>query len=267
MSDSVDTILEQWAGQRPDLDFSPVGVLTRITRLRNHFDSSLQEVFDRFGLSAADFQVIITLRRAGSPYRLPQSRLMAQLSLTSGTVSVRLERLEKAGIVERGPDPADKRGALVTLTAHGLSLFDRVAPEHLANEDRLLSALDEPQRRQLVDLLRRLLLSLEPASESVGAPLGVRLESAPLARRRRALVGLSDTAGLLVADITDPDLSGELRRGDLLVAVNDTPLHSEVTLAAALRERSGSPLSVNLLRGNDELTIRVPRLGRPGTTR
>jgi DNA-binding MarR family transcriptional regulator len=266
VADSVDEILRQWAVQRPDLDFSPVGVLTRIARLRNHFDASLQEVFDRFGLSAADFQVIITLRRSGKPYRLAQSRLMTQLSLTSGTVSVRLERLERAGIVERGPDPADRRGALVTLTDHGLTLFDRVTPEHLANEDRLLSALDHGQREQFVDLLRRLLLSLEPGTSQVGTTLGVRLESAPAARRRRTLVGLSDTPGLLVADVTDPDLAGDLRRGDLLVAVNGTALHSEVTLATALRDRPGVKLTLEVLRGNEPVTVKLRAAPDPDAT-
>ncbi len=257
VSDSVDGILADWAVQRPDLDFSPVGVLARLARLRGHFDASLQDVFDRYGLSAADFQVIITLRRSGKPFRLQQSRLMTQLSLTSGTVSVRLERLEKAGIVRRSPDPDDGRSTLVTLTTHGLSLFDRVAPDHLANEDRLLSALDGSQRLQLADLLRRLLLSMEPTSLSVGSAIGVRLESAPLARRRRALVGLSDTAGLLVAEVVDPDLAGDLRLGDLLVAVDGTALYSEVTLATALRGRAGSKVTLELLRGNEMLTVRA----------
>ena len=84
----------------------------------------------------------------------------------------------------------------------------------------------------------------------------MRLESAPLARRRRTLVGLSDTAGLLVAEITDPDLAGDLRRGDLLVAANGTPLHSEVTLATVLRDRAGSKVTLELLRGNEMLTAR-----------
>lgn len=256
--DSVDTILDAWADERPDLDFSPVGVVSRMARLRGHFDAALLQVFARYGLTAADFQVIITLRRSGRPYRLAQSRLMTQLALTSGTVSVRLERLAKAGIVARGPDPEDKRGSLVTLTAHGLTLFDRVAPVHLANEDRLLSALDETERKTLAGLLRRLLISMEDTGGAVGEPLGVLLAAASVARQRRVDVGLSDTAGLLVTEVIEPDLAGALRRGDLLTAVNGVRLRSEVTLAEALPSPGMvSDLRFDVLRGDDPVTIRM----------
>ena len=134
--DDVDRVLVDWAGQRPDLDFTPVGVVTRLSRVRTHLDAELARVFASFGLTSADFLVIVTLRRAGKPYRMPQARLMDALGLTSGTVSVRLDRLEKNGIVAREPDPASARGSLVQLTDKGLELFDRVAPVHLANEGR-----------------------------------------------------------------------------------------------------------------------------------
>src|SRR2546422_68334 len=144
--DSVARLLADWARERPDLDFSPVGVITRLARARAHIDSALLQVFRDFGLTAADFRVIVTLRRVGSPYELPQARLMTQLALTSGTISLRVDRLAKRGIVTRTPDPNDKRGQLVRLTADGLRLFDEIAPLHLANVDRLLSGLTHDAR-------------------------------------------------------------------------------------------------------------------------
>ena len=95
--DEVDRLLADWAGQRPDLDFTPVGVVTRLSRLRGYLDAELAGVFARYGLTSADFLVIVSLRRGGPPYRMPQARLMEALGLTSGTVSVRLDRLEKTG--------------------------------------------------------------------------------------------------------------------------------------------------------------------------
>ncbi len=80
------------------------------------------------GPSAADFQMIVALRRDGHPFRMPQARLMTTLALTSGTLSVRVDRLVRAGIVSRDQDPADGRASLVTLTAKGHDLFDKVAP-------------------------------------------------------------------------------------------------------------------------------------------
>src|ERR1700758_2139554 len=198
--DSVDYLLNDWARERPGLDFTPVGVILRMGRVRRHLERRLGEVFARHGLTAADFQVLVNLRRSGEPYCMPQARLMEALGLTSGTVSLRLDRLVKAGTVSREPDPDDRRGSLIRLTADGLRLFEAVAPEHLANEERLLSALTAEQSTTLANLLRHVLASLEPPHCSVSARLGLSVESAIVARTRRVAVGLSDTAGLLVAE-------------------------------------------------------------------
>src|SRR5262249_60717952 len=103
----------------------------------------------------ADFGVTVTRRGGGTPYRMLQARLMEALGLTSGTVSVRLDRLERQGIVTREPGPASARGSMVQLTATGLALFGRVAPVHLANEDRLLAALSGDERLALARPLPR----------------------------------------------------------------------------------------------------------------
>src|SRR5215469_11549899 len=153
--DSVDLILGEWSGQRPDLELSALDDHLEVRageleagehRLHAHLQAGLQPVFARFELTGADFQVIVHLRRAGAPYRMSQTRLMSQLALTSGTVSLRVDRLVRRGIVVREPDPDDHRSQLVQLTSEGLRLFDEVAPAHLANEDRLLSALTPAER-------------------------------------------------------------------------------------------------------------------------
>jgi DNA-binding MarR family transcriptional regulator len=258
--DSVDHLLDDWSRERPDLDFSPVGVVTRLAKVRTHLDAELTAVFAEHGLTAADFQVIVTLRRAGAPFRMPQSRLMEGLGLTSGTVSVRLDRLVKVGIVTREPDPDNGRSTLVQLTADGLRLFDAVAPAHLANEDRLLSALSPAERQSLADLLRRLLSSLESQTSSVAAHLGLQLESAYVARRRRQSVGLSDTPGLLIASVAAGSVAdkAKLARGDLIVAVDGLPTTSTVTLAEFLDGvTDGQRLRFTVLRGNESRTMRL----------
>ena len=259
--DEVDRLLADWAGQRPDLDFTPVGVVTRLSRLRGYLDAELAGVFARFGLTSADFLVIVSLRRVGPPYRMPQARLMDALGLTSGTVSVRLDRLEKSGIVTREPDPASARGSLVQLTGKGLELFDRVAPVHLANEDRLLSALSPAEREVLAGLLRRLLSSFESGSTAVAASLGLTLEPARLARACRQAVGLSDRAGLLVAAVA-PGSSGHeagIERGDLLISLDGVEVVSSTGLALQLENLLGRrTVRAVLLRGDEELTVRLP---------
>ena len=261
--DSIGRLLADWARERPDLDFSPVGVINRLGRVREHIDSALLQVFRDFGLTAADFRVMVTLRRVGSPYELPQARLMTQLALTSGTISLRVDRLAKRGVITREPDPDDKRGQRVRLTAEGLRLFDKIAPLHLANEDRLLSSLTHDERATLAWLLSKLLVSFESGTAQAGLPLGMRLEPAHLARSRRTAVGLSDTPGLLVAETIEgtPAASAGLARGDLIVAVDGAESRSETVLAQAINQMGpGGQLRLSVLHGNDhhQVTVTIP---------
>jgi DNA-binding MarR family transcriptional regulator len=262
--DSVDYLLDDWARECPDLDFTPVGVINRLGRVRTHLERGLAEVFAEHNLTAADFHVLVNLRRRGEPYCMPQARLMEALGLTSGTVSLRLDRLVKARTVIREPDPDDRRGTLVRLTEEGLRLFDVIAPEHLANEDELLSALSAEQRRTLADLLRHLLAALEPRRGPEAAPLGLTLESAIVARRRRRAVGLSDTAGLLVAavDSGSPADDAGLAHGDLIAEMNQQPALSVVAFAELVDALTpGRALNLVVLRGNDRRSVhlKVPK--------
>lgn len=82
----------------------------------------------------------------------------------------RLDGLERAGLVERQPDPTDRRGRLVALTDHGREVVDAALLDHLDNEQRLLGAPDPGEREQLAGLLRKLLVSppireLDPAAD------------------------------------------------------------------------------------------------------
>jgi DNA-binding MarR family transcriptional regulator len=256
--DSVDHILADWAVERPDLDFAPIAVVTRLARVRTHFDAELRRVFARYGLTGPDFRVLVALRRAGPPFHLGQARLMADLALTSGTISVRLDSLARRGIITRVTDTDDKRAQLVGLTEKGLRLFDEIAPVHLANEDRLLSALTDEERQVLAELLRRLLLSFESGTVGVAQPLGMRLEPAHVARSRRLAVGLADTPGLLVAETIEgtPAANAGLARGDLIVGAGDSSVRSDAALARAIEQAGpGGCLSLAVLRGDEPVRL------------
>ena len=161
--DGVDLILEQWRRERPDLDPSPIGVIGRISRLARELEQRLERVYREHGLEPGWHDVLATLRRTGPPYRLRPTEFSSALMLTSSGTTKRLDRLEQAGLIERAPDPDDRRGILITLTDAGRELIDGVTDAHLANEDRLLSALSEAERTRLADLLRKLQLGLPPS--------------------------------------------------------------------------------------------------------
>ncbi len=162
--DGVDLILEQWQRERPELDPSPIGVIGRISRLARELERRLEPVYRAHGLEAGWYDVLATLRRAGPPYRVRPTELTGALMLTSSGTTKRLDRLERAGLIARAPDPDDRRGTLIELTAAGRALVDAVTEAHLDNERRLLAALTDAQRRELAGLLRTLQLGLPPAA-------------------------------------------------------------------------------------------------------
>jgi DNA-binding MarR family transcriptional regulator len=158
--DGVDEILAQWRRERPDLDHSPIGVVGRVSRLARELERRLEPVYRAHGLEPGWHDLLATLRRTGPPFRMRPTDLTSTLMLTSSGTTKRLDRLEQAGLIAREPDPADRRGTLIALTGKGRELIDGLTPDHLANEDRLLAALDADERERLAGLLRKLLLGL-----------------------------------------------------------------------------------------------------------
>ncbi|MET9829123.1 MarR family transcriptional regulator [Streptomyces sp. NPDC006385] len=155
--DAVDAIIDQWAQVRPDLDTTAMEVFGRIHRLTQTVGARMETAYARFGISRGEFDVLATLRRAGEPYTLPPRRLSATLMLTTGGMTGRLDKLERAGLLRRSPDPHDRRGLQVTLTEKGLALVDEAVTAGLAVQMEALSVLDDDQAGQLADLLRDLL--------------------------------------------------------------------------------------------------------------
>lgn len=169
MTDRAGTAAAQWRRERPDIDPFPMEVLGRLGEAaqvigRDH----LQPLFTEHGLQAGEFDVLATLRRAGAPYALTPTALYEVLMLSSGGMTSRIDRLEKAGYIARRKHPTDRRGTLVELTADGLALIEALLPVHVANERAVLAGLTAPEQRQLNALLAKLLAGLagdgEPAA-------------------------------------------------------------------------------------------------------
>jgi DNA-binding MarR family transcriptional regulator len=159
--DEVDRLMAAWRRELPDLDVSPFDVLSRITRLARHLDRARRLVFAAHDLEPWEFDVLTALRRAGQPYELSPGRLLTQTLVTSGTMTNRIDRLAAKGLVERRPEPADRRGVRVRLTDDGQKRVDAALAGLLDHERAILAGLPDDDRTQLAALLRRLLMPFD----------------------------------------------------------------------------------------------------------
>jgi DNA-binding MarR family transcriptional regulator len=160
-TDEVDDLVAAWQAERPDLDVRPMQVLSRISRLARHLDRERRSAFAAHDLESWEFDVLAALRRNGAPYELSPGALLRATLVTSGTMTNRINRLEDKGLVRRRPDPQDKRGVLVTLTAAGQARADATLAGLLEAEQALLAGLPEASRDTLAGLLRVLLAPLD----------------------------------------------------------------------------------------------------------
>src|SRR5689334_20805973 len=130
--DPVDRIIGQWAVERPDLETEPMEILGRISRITRAVGERQEAAYGRLGIGRSESDVLATLRRSGEPYVLAPKELAANLMLTTGGMTGRLDKLERAGLVERRPDPYDRRGLRVGLTPHGREIVDQAVGLGLA---------------------------------------------------------------------------------------------------------------------------------------
>lgn len=159
--DRVDRVEAGWRRERPDIDVSSVGIVTRVWRIGRHLDRHRKERLEALGTDRMALDVLAMLRRAGPPYRRTAGELMQSALITSGGMSQRLERLEAAGLVSRHMHPEDRRKVEVELTPLGTALVDEVTGDIMANESKLLDVLDPAEQQQLRGLLKKLLSAFE----------------------------------------------------------------------------------------------------------
>ncbi|KIC14250.1 MarR family winged helix-turn-helix transcriptional regulator [Leisingera sp. ANG-Vp] len=160
--DHVDFVTQQWERERPDLDVTAMGVIGRVARLYLAYQRGMHETFAEFGLNAAKFDVLATLRRSGAPYVLSPGDLLKATMVASGTMTNRLDRLEADGLVKREVNPEDSRSFLVGLTEEGFALIDRAVTAHVQTQAQLLDGLSSGD----VAMLNSLLSKAQAAADS-----------------------------------------------------------------------------------------------------
>lgn len=159
--DRVAEIQQAWRRERPDLDPSPQGVIGRLHRVALELTDRLVTVYGEFGLSEGEFDVLATLRRAGSPYERAAGELADHTLVTTGGLTKRVDRLAARGLVERRAEASDARRRLVRLTPAGIDLIDRAFTAHLENEHRLIAELGADDAAAIEPILTRWLRTLD----------------------------------------------------------------------------------------------------------
>lgn len=160
-ADEVDRIAAAWARERPDVDLSPLHVLSRVTRLARHLDRARRAAFTEHGLEAGEFDVLAALRRSGPPYEQSPGRLGTWTMVTSGTMTARLDKLEGRGLVSRRTDPDDGRAVIVALTPAGSDVVGAALVSLLEQEHALLAPVSSDDQLRLAELLRAILVPLD----------------------------------------------------------------------------------------------------------
>jgi DNA-binding MarR family transcriptional regulator len=163
--DAVAAVIEDWARERPELDTAPLEVLARLHRSFLRYNTRLTSSIEQHGLSVAGFDVLTALRRSGKPYRLTAGQLAESGLVSSAGVTLRIDRLEKDGLIVRERDGHDRRIVYSRLTDAGLAKVDEVFVEHLDDDRRMLAGLSPSECRRLAGLLRKLEHSILASDE------------------------------------------------------------------------------------------------------
>ncbi|MGH8877881.1 MAG: MarR family winged helix-turn-helix transcriptional regulator, partial [Stackebrandtia sp.] len=119
MNDAVDTVMENWRATRPDLDFRPLGTVARLMRLSRFIDRELKDFLGGYGLEPGEFDVLTTLRRSNASDGMTTSAFHKASLVTAGAITNRLDRMAAKGLIERIPDPHDRRVTRIVLTPQG----------------------------------------------------------------------------------------------------------------------------------------------------
>lgn len=163
--DGIDERRAQWAAELPDLDTRGMAIIGRMRWITLNLRPPIEAIFRKYGLDSGEFDVLATLRRSGKPYCLRPTELYRWLMISSGGLTARLARLEKAGLISRVPDPDDARSMLVQLTPTGKTVAERAFREDMAFESEVLEALKPAELAALESLLRKLVLALTVETE------------------------------------------------------------------------------------------------------
>lgn len=172
VEDGVDRVEAAWRRERPDIDVTSVGIISRLWRVGRHLERERKDRLGELGTDRVTLDVLAMLRRSGPPYTRTAGELTHSSLITSGGVSQRLDKLERAGLVTRRIHEHDRRRIDVQLTPEGMKLVDEVLSDLMAHESELLAVLTDTDRDNLRRALKVLLAQFEHPENDGPDPTG-----------------------------------------------------------------------------------------------
>jgi DNA-binding MarR family transcriptional regulator len=160
-TDSVGRLLHVWKREIPELDLETEGIVERIQKINKHLDHAMNETLGEFDIDRGEWMVLTVLRRSGEPYRLSPGALARFMGLSAAAITNRLNQLESRGLIRRLPDSEDRRAIKVELTSEGWQRWQDSVGAQAHKEALIASALTQPEKQTLNELLCRLMLQFE----------------------------------------------------------------------------------------------------------
>ncbi|MFT6987961.1 MAG: DNA-binding MarR family transcriptional regulator [Glaciecola sp.] len=157
LMDPVQKKVQQWSKEMPNLNTKPMALISRLQQTTKEMNGELYTNFEDYKLTDAGFDVLATLLRAGPPHSLSPSELLEQMDITSGTMTTRIDKLEKKDLVKRKIKKNDKRGVNVALTKKGLKLIEEAIVAHVKTQEKIVSVFDEEEQLIFISLLQKYL--------------------------------------------------------------------------------------------------------------
>jgi DNA-binding MarR family transcriptional regulator len=151
--ESVPSIIAQWQREKPKFDTGPMALFGALARAFLLTSPVIDKFMAKHSIARGMFDVLATLRRAGSPYRLPPSQLSKSLMLSGAGMTNRLDRLETLKLIVRQPEPNDRRSVRIQLTAKGLQLVEKLIPQLVEIEKQIVANFGDANIRKLTQLL------------------------------------------------------------------------------------------------------------------
>lgn len=153
----LDDTFTTWAERRPDLDFDAMRLILKMSAVVRTVTDSVREEFGALGITVSEFDVLATLRRSGPGATLTPSYIAEVAMVKPSGLSHRLNQLEKAGLVDRSPDPTDRRSSIVRITPAGRKVVDRAIELLVERKTEACANLTARQRQDLHSMLDTLI--------------------------------------------------------------------------------------------------------------